>query len=79
MITTVARWGNSLAVRIPKAIAEAAAVGQDTSVEITLDDDGITIKPVPVEWKLSALVARITPANMHAENDWGDAVGKELW
>lgn len=79
MITTIARWGNSLAVRIPKSIAEAAAVEQDTSVEISLDDDRIMIRPVSAEWKLSALVARITPANMHAENDWGVAVGKEPW
>lgn len=79
MVTTIQRWGNSLAVRIPKAFAAEAQLGEDTSVEISLDGDRIVISAARQEWNLETLVAKITPSNRHRENDWGDSAGIESW
>ena len=79
MVTTVQRWGNSLAVRIPKAFADQAELAEDTRVDIALEDDRIVIRPAAPEWKLEDLVQGITAANRHRETDWGKPVGKEVW
>jgi antitoxin MazE len=79
MVSTIQRWGNSLAVRIPKAFAAQAQLAEDTSVEISLDGDRIVISPSRREWRLEALVGKITPSNLHKENDWGDQAGIEAW
>ena len=79
MVTSIQRWGNSLAVRIPKAFAAQAKLSEDSDVEISLDGDTIVISPARREWQLDELVKRITPANRHREADWGSKSGKETW
>lgn len=79
MVTSVQRWGNSLAVRIPRAFAAQAQFGEDTAVEISIDGDTITISPARREWTLDELVRKITPSNQHRETDWGSGSGKESW
>jgi len=78
--TTVSKWGNSLAVRIPLAIARQASMGEGDSVALTLDSDGgIVLRPTRRRYELSKLVARITPKNRHRETDWGQPQGEESW
>lgn len=79
MVTTVQKWGNSLAVRIPKAFAAQVRLTEDTDVEISVEQDRIVIAPARREWKLNALVNGITPSNRHRETDWGDKAGDEAW
>ena len=78
--TTVSKWGNSLAVRIPLAIAKQAGLGEGDSVALTLDGDGgIALRPTRRRYELAELVARITPRNRHRETDWGRPQGEESW
>lgn len=78
--TTVSKWGNSLAVRIPLAIAKQASLGEGDSVALALDSDGgIVLRPTRRRYELSELVARITPKNRHRETDWGQPQGEESW
>jgi antitoxin MazE len=78
--TTVSKWGNSLAVRIPLAIARQASIGEGDCVELTLDSEGgIVLRPACRRYELSELVARITPKNRHRETDWGRPRGEESW
>ena len=78
--TTVSKWGNSLAVRIPLAIAKQAGLGEGDSVALTLDGDGgIALRPTRRRYELAELVARITPRNRHRETDWGRPQGQESW
>jgi len=78
--TTISKWGNSLAVRIPLAIARQANLGEGDNVNMTLDPAGaIVLRRVEKEYKLSDLVARITPKNRHRERGWGQNKGKESW
>jgi antitoxin MazE len=80
MKTIVQKWGNSLAIRIPKAMAEEASVKQGSNVDISVDAAGkMVIKPVKKKYTLKELVDQITPANLHPETDWGTAKGKEVW
>lgn len=74
--STISKWGNSLAVRIPHAIAKQANLGEGDCVKLALDrDGGIVVRPTRRKYELSDLVARITPKNRHRETDWGPPQG----
>jgi antitoxin MazE len=78
--STISKWGNSLAVRIPMAIAKQANLGEGDSVKLSLDrDGGIVVRPARPKYELSDLVARITPKNRHRETVWGAPQGEESW
>ena len=73
----VGKWGNSLGLRIPKALAEQVGLQDGTAVEITVESGRLVI--VPAQKSLDVLLARITPENLHGETDDGLAVGQEVW
>jgi antitoxin MazE len=76
----IAKWGNSLAVRIPFAIAKEAALSEGDSVKLALDGEGgIILRPTRRRYELSDLVGQITPKNRHRETDWGRPKGEESW
>jgi antitoxin MazE len=75
----VAKWGNSLAVRIPKAVAEQARLKEGDAVSIEVVDGHIELRSAERIPTLEELVTQITPENRHGEIDWGPAVGKEIW
>jgi antitoxin MazE len=78
MNTTIQKWGNSLALRIPQAIARQIHVSAGDDVELSVDLDGLLVRPARRRYQLAQLVRKITPANRHAETPWGKSVGKEL-
>ena len=77
--THIARWGNSLSVRLPKAVTVEARVGEGDTVTVTVEHGAIVLQPARPTYPLEALVARITPRNRHHETDWGGPVGGEVW
>jgi antitoxin MazE len=80
MLTKVQKWGNSLALRIPKSFAADAQIEKDTIVEVSLVDGQIIVKPVAIpEWTLEELLAGVTPQNIHREDDFGNPAGIEQW
>ncbi len=80
MQTQVKKWGNSLALRIPKQLAEQLAIKNDTEVEILVMDDQLMIRPLPIpDLTLEDLLAQITDENLHDEVETGTAVGGEVW
>jgi antitoxin MazE len=80
MQTKIQKWGNSLAVRIPKAFVEEAHVAYGTSVDLSVDDGKIVIDPrAEPEYRLEDLLKGVTKRNIHAEVDTGEAVGREVW
>jgi antitoxin MazE len=69
--TTVSRWGNSLAVRIPQAIAKEARLNEGDCLALAFARDGnIVLRPARRRYELSELVSRITFKNRHRETDW---------
>jgi antitoxin MazE len=80
MLTKVQKWGNSLALRIPKAFALGAQLENDSFVEISFVDGRIIVTPVVApSWTLEELLAGINKNNIHHEVDMGSAVGNEVW
>jgi antitoxin MazE len=72
MALTVAKWGNSLAVRIPQNLAKELAVQEGSEVELSIMNGTLIVKPIcQKRYSLEALVREITPENCHAEIDWG--------
>jgi len=80
MRTRVQKWGNSLALRIPKTFAVEVGLQKEASVEISLADGGLVIRPVAeAKLTLKKLLASVTKENLHHEVDTGPAVGNEAW
>lgn len=80
MLTKVQKWGNSLALRIPKTFALDAQLENDSFVEISFVDGQIIITPISVpSWSLEELLAGINKNNIHHEVDTGFAIGNEVW
>lgn len=80
MKAKIQRWGNSLAVRIPKAFAEEVGLKNDSSIEMRLVKGGLLLEPSSV-WapSLDELLADVTESNVHDEVDTGPAQGLEAW
>ena len=80
MQTRVQKWGNSLGVRIPRGMAEEVGLGAGTEVSLTAKDGELVLRPsLPSRLKLADLLAAVTPENIHAPVDAGDAVGAEVF
>ncbi len=76
----IKKWGNSLAVRLPVHLMNAANFKPDQLVEIHEENGKLIIENVAKsEYTLSALVDGITKENMHSEIDFASAVGREIW
>lgn len=80
MKAQIQKWGNSLAVRLPSALARQAKLGLGTAIDVRVEGESIVITPVRrPRYALDALVAGITPENVHGETDWGAPQGHEEW
>jgi antitoxin MazE len=77
--TIVRTWGNSLAVRLPRIIAEEAGITVDSPVEISVLEGSVVLSPIEGRKKrLTKLVSLMTADSLHAPDDFGDPVGREL-
>ena len=80
MMTKVQKWGNSLAVRIPRSMAEDTHLGSGKAVEMAVCDGRIVIAPAHQRhFRLDELLRGITARNRHGEVGTGTAVGREAW
>jgi antitoxin MazE len=80
MVTKVQRWGNSLGLRIPKALAEDAGVEEGSPVDISMEGDRLVVQPIrPTKYELKGLVSQIREDNLHEEIPTGRRVGREVW
>ncbi len=80
MLAEVKKWGNSRAIRIPKALVLETGLDFGTKVELIVDGDQLRISPVQkFHYSLEELVAGITPENKHEEWDVGPSLGNEVW
>lgn len=80
MLARIQKWGNSLAVRIPKTLASEAHLAQEAEVEISVSKGKLIVVPIKKqEYDLKELVSEITEENLHNEDIWGPAVGREVW
>lgn len=80
MTTAVQKWGNSLALRIPRAYAAETNLAAGSEVELRVQSGSIVVQPVKRKrHKLNNLLRWVTTNNRHAATETGAAVGKEVW
>ena len=80
MRVQVQKWGNSLALRIPKPFAEDTEVQEGTIVDLSVAEGKLVVAPVrKKKATLQQLLAKVHRSNLHGEIDSGPAVGQESW
>lgn len=76
----IQKWGNSLAIRIPKSFAQETCIDQGSVVDLALEEGEIIIRPVvEPQYSLEDLLSQVTKGNIHNEVDTGPGQGKEVW
>jgi antitoxin MazE len=76
----IQKWGNSLALRIPKSFASEAGLQRETSIELSLSEGKLIITPLATpKFTLKQLLAKVNKENLHQEADTGPAAGNEAW
>ena len=80
MLAKIQKWGNSLAVRIPKTLAAEAHLAQEAEVELAVSKGKLIVVPIKKQkYDLKELVSGINDENIHKEDIWGPAAGREVW
>jgi antitoxin MazE len=84
MLVEFCKWGNSLAVRIPKTVAEALKVGVGRHAEIPIENGALVLRPIrktkrKPTYTLQDLLRGMTKENLPQEADWGEPRGNEAW
>lgn len=80
MRAKVQKWGNSLALRIPKGVADLLGLEDGCEVELSLQDARLIVKTLRERrYSLEELAAQITDENRHDEIRTGPSVGNEAW
>lgn len=80
MRVQVRKWGNSLALRIPRSLAVESCIEQGSVVELSLMGGKLVVAPVSrTAYSLDELLAGVTRKNLHREMDTGAATGSEAW
>lgn len=79
MQARIQKWGNSLAIRIPKPFAMEVGLEQNSSVTISISGGKLVLEPVKPVYSLEKLLAQVTPDNLHQETETGPAIGNEVW
>ncbi len=80
MKTRVQKWGNSLALRIPKSFAAEIGRAENSQVDLSVADGRLVIEPESEESiRLEDLLSGITDENIHDAWETGPPVGKEIW
>jgi antitoxin MazE len=80
MVATVAKWGNSLAIRLPQHLVKQIQLTEGVEVDLVVIDGNLVIKPrIRKRYSLDDLISAITPENLHTEVESGIAMGNEAW
>lgn len=77
MQTIVSKWGNSLALRLPRHVAEEVKLVEGSTVCVEIEDGSLRVTPTRKRFKLSELLEGESPKAK--EFDWGKPVGDEAW
>jgi antitoxin MazE len=79
MKTKIMKWGNSLALRIPKTLAQDSHLSIGSAVDVSVQNNSLIVKSVEEKYSLEDLVSKISDKNIHGEINTGEPTGKEAW
>jgi len=78
MKATITKWGNSLALRIPKVLAEELGLSQNSTVDLKVTQDTLVVeKQRSKEQTLVHLLDTLKPEQIHHLEDWGEDTTRE--
>jgi len=78
LLAKAQKWGNSIAVRIPRPIADDAGILENDQLDIAVREGAVVLTPRrPPQYRLDELLQGITDDNLHGEADFGSPVGNE--
>jgi antitoxin MazE len=75
----IQKWGNSLAIRIPKPFALEIGLEQNSLVTVSIEEGKLLLEPAKPTYSLEEMLAKVTKDNVHHEVETGPAVGNEAW
>ncbi|MBW4536600.1 MAG: hypothetical protein RLZZ499_2596 [Cyanobacteriota bacterium] len=78
-MSTVAKWGNSLAIRIPKNLSDQINLKEGMTVSIKVTENNLVITPEKLKYTLAELLAGANSEDFSGEYDWGKVEGEEIW
>jgi antitoxin MazE len=80
MEAKVMKWGNSLALRIPRSVAAEAGVEYGAKVDVSVEDGAMVVRPTrPTAVKLDVLLRKVKKDNTHPAVSTGKRRGRESW
>ena len=79
MQVRIQKWGNSLAMRLPKALSQDAGLDEGTWVDVRVQNGVLVARPLGPRYDLAQLLVGVTKSNLHSPVETGDAVGDESW
>jgi antitoxin MazE len=80
MQTKIQKWGNSLGLRIPRSFAAEAQVEEGTTVDLSVENGRLLVRPLRVrKYSLNGLLRKVSRRNLHGEVSTERAVGREVW
>jgi antitoxin MazE len=79
MHATIAKWGNSLALRLPRHMAAQARLEEGATVDLYVEDEHLIVAPTRKRYRLADLLAQMEPSMRRGEEGWGEPRGKEVW
>ena len=80
MRVQIQKWGNSLALRIPKVFVHEANLCQGAAVDIGIKENCIIVKPLlKKKYSLKSLLVAVNKVNAHKQEDFGERQGREIW
>lgn len=79
MQTKIQKWGNSLGIRIPRSFAAETRVEAGSTVDISVEEGRLLIRPLRRRYSLRDLLRKVTARNRHREFSTGASVGREIW
>jgi antitoxin MazE len=77
MQVLLAKWGNSLGLRLPRALAAELGVSEGQKVELRAENGRLIVEPVRQIFTWAQMMENVTPEAMRDAFDWGDDVGRE--
>jgi len=79
MKTKIQRWGNSLAIRIPKPFAMEIRLDDNSEVDVSIKNGQLVVNPIKKKYDLDDLLNAVNKDNVPDLIDFGSPIGKEIW
>ena len=78
MQVLLSKWGNSLGLRLPKALTAEIGVAEGQKVDVRAENGRLIVEPLRKRLTLEELMENVTPEAMREAWDWGEDVGREI-